>query len=487
MKYAAFAALALPALASAHRAKFRRDATTTTSADADNSAAVSAAEAGATSTGTLPDSITFSLASTNPTALPLSEIATGTAQTQSTIAISTTYATGSKPTQIPNAPALPDAIALIPTNYPTLDKTPPTDSTMVQEWVKQVMNSGVEIPDIPVTNPGGCSNNTAAVANASETCWWTCGGCVRETDIQYCPTQNHWGVSYDDGPSPYTPNLLQYFDQQDIRSTFFVVGSRAISRPAMLQDEYMMGNQIAVHTWSHPYMTTRTNEEVIAELGWTKKIIHDALGVTPIYWRPPYGDIDDRVRAISTAMNLTPIIWTRISATMTFDTTDWSIVGGTANVYSVLDKWQEIMGNSTNIDTGFIVLEHDLFEQTVDMATGYILPQALAHEPKYNMTPIIECLDMPLANSYVETNDNTSNPLPLVAYLANHTVSVSSSASKATQTTSGTGSASGSASSGSGSGGSDAQSSDAMSIMSVSPALLTAAIGVLAGACTLFL
>jgi peptidoglycan/xylan/chitin deacetylase (PgdA/CDA1 family) len=36
-----------------------------------------------------------------------------------------------------------------------------------------------------------------------------------------------------------------------------------------------------VHTWSHPSLTTLTNEEIIAELGWSKKIISDVLGVTP--------------------------------------------------------------------------------------------------------------------------------------------------------------------------------------------------------------
>lgn len=95
---------------------------------------------------------------------------------------------------------------------------------------------------------------------------------------------------------------------------------------------------------------------------------------------------------------------------------DWSIPGGKTDVYQVLDNWQQIMGNSTKIDTGFIVLEHDLFEQTVDVATGYILPQALAHTPKYNMTPIIECLNQPLANAYLETNDNASHTLPLGEY-----------------------------------------------------------------------
>lgn len=210
----------------------------------------------------------------------------------------------------------------IPTNYPKLDVTPPTDSDEAKQWIQEVMDSGVYIPDIPPTNPGGCANNTAALANATEsgTCWWTCGGCTRATDVSVCPTKNSWGVSYDDGPSPYTPNLLKYFDQEDIRATFFAIGSRIISRPAILQDEYMTGNQIAVHTWSHPYMTTKTTEEVIVELAWTKKVIKDSLGVTPIYWRPPYGDIDDRVRAISQALNLVPILWTRISPTQTFDT-----------------------------------------------------------------------------------------------------------------------------------------------------------------------
>jgi len=81
----------------------------------------------------------------------------------------------------------------------------------------------------------------------------------------------------------------------------------------------------AVHTWSHPALTTLSNEQIIAELGWTKKIIKDVLGVTPNMMRPPYGDIDDRVRAISLAMGLTPVMWTRISPLATFDTDGKSV------------------------------------------------------------------------------------------------------------------------------------------------------------------
>jgi peptidoglycan/xylan/chitin deacetylase (PgdA/CDA1 family) len=67
---------------------------------------------------------------------------------------------------------------------------------------------------------------------------------------------------------------------------------RVISFPAMLQYEYMTEHHIAVHTWSHPPLTTLSNEAIIAELGWSKKVIKDVLGVTPNLMRPPYGDIE---------------------------------------------------------------------------------------------------------------------------------------------------------------------------------------------------
>ena len=58
----------------------------------------------------------------------------------------------------------------------------------------------------------------------------------------------------------------------------------------------------------------------MAELGWTRKAIRRVLGVTPTTMRPPFGDIDDRVRAISLAMGMVPIMWTRTPSGGVFDT-----------------------------------------------------------------------------------------------------------------------------------------------------------------------
>jgi len=363
----------------------------------------------------------FSLLSENPTAIPIASIVVN-APSAPTSPLPTPATPGSKPSNIPNAPGIPNISKLLPSNYPALDKPPPTDSSEVQQWIQAVQASGVQIPNIPPNVPGGCPANLGAASNAS-VCWWTCGGCTRETDVTTCPEKYSWGLTYDDGPAPYTPDLLSYLDQVNLKATFFVVGYRSISFPALLQEEYLKGHQIGVHTWSHTALTTQTNEEIIAELGWTKKVIKDVLGVTPTTMRPPYGDIDDRVRAICKAMDLVPVIWTRISASATFDTEDFFIHSGNVSVQEVLYNWDNILGNASVINTGFIVLEHDLFQQTVEVATGYILPDALAYKPSFNITPVVECLNLQPGDAYIETNANSTDPLPLANTTSNSTSS----------------------------------------------------------------
>ncbi|KAG5219503.1 carbohydrate esterase family protein [Salix suchowensis] len=303
----------------------------------------------------IPPPPAVSLLSTNPTAVPLTQIVAGQ-PSPATIPLATTYTAGTVPSGLPEAPGLPSR----------------------------------------------ASNTT--------NCWWTCGGCTREDDITSCPDKMTWGLTYDDGPAFYTPNLLQYLAEQKIKSTFFTVGSRVISAPATLQAMHVEGHQISVHTWAHPPLTTLTNDEIIAELGWSRKAIKDVLGVTPNTFRPPYGDIDDRVRAIAKAMGMVPVLWTRIGPYATFDTDDFNINGGITTVQQVLVNWKNILGNATSMNTGFIVLEHDLFPQAVEAATGYILPDAIAHQPPFKIEPVITCLNKPLRDAYVETNDNKTNP-----------------------------------------------------------------------------
>lgn len=381
--------------------------------------------------------------------LPNLSALTSGAPTDATVPLDTTYTGGAQPTKVSGAGPLPSLSTVLVSNYPALDQIPPTDSVQVKQWMSQIDFS--KVPNYNVTD-GTCAGSPSAINDGR--CWWTCGGCTRATDITQCPDKNTWGLSYDDGPSPYTPLLLDYLDSKNTTTTFFLVGSRVISRPEMVQSEYMAGHQLSVHTWSHPYLTKLTNEQIVAELGWTKKVIKDVTGVTPNTFRPPYGDIDDRVRAIAAQMGLTPIIWTSITVggvTTNFDTTDWNIPGGTATGASALSKFDAILNTyAPQLNSGFIVLEHDLYQQTVDLAVGYVLPGALAGG-KYKLKSIIQCLNLPLSEAYIETSSNTTSTKITSAAGGStyYQAAGGSQTGSAVTASSGSGGASGSASAGS--------------------------------------
>ncbi|KAF8305093.1 glycoside hydrolase/deacetylase [Clavulina sp. PMI_390] len=355
-----------------------------------------------------------SLHSTNPTAVPLTSIVS-THTTEATVPIAHTATPGVAPS-ITSAPPIPTWVFSPTMGYPDLDHVPPTNSTEVQQWIAEVAATGIQIPDIPLSVDGSCENDTAKANNPSY-CWWTCGGCTRDTDITTCPDKMTWGLTYDDGPTPSTPHLLNYLEANELRTTFFVVGSRAVSYPDILQAEYAGLHQFPFLNRSF----TVTNDQIIAELGWTRKAIKDILGVTPLYMRPPYGDIDDRVRAICKAMNLTPVMWSNYS-TNYFDTNDWHIPAG-YSVDGVIDTFEEILNDASKLDTGFIVLEHDLYAQMVDVAIGYVLPDAMARKD-ITFSNVIECLHKPLGDAYLETNNNVTNPIG-----GNNTLSMSVSTS----------------------------------------------------------
>lgn len=81
--------------------------------------------------------------------------------------------------------------------------------------------------------------------------------------------------------------------------------------------------------------------------------------------RPPYGDIDDRVRYIALQMGLTPIIWTAYQGN-TFDTRDWQIGAGVVNATSVYMNFENYLALAVNsLPSGFVVLAHDLYQQSV--------------------------------------------------------------------------------------------------------------------------
>ncbi|RUS24807.1 glycoside hydrolase/deacetylase [Jimgerdemannia flammicorona] len=269
---------------------------------------------------------------------------------------------GSAKAAVPNATDTPSRTG----QYPVWDQVPRTDDPQIVEWLKSVDLS--QAPNIPLSKDGTCPKSFDP-----NICWWTCNGCTRPDDVVVCRKAKTWGLTYDDGPTRYTKYLLEHLNKKALTATFFIVGSRAAESPLVVAEEARLGHQLAVHTWSHHALTSLTNEQIAAELLWTSKAIFDASGLYPAYFRPPYGDIDDRVRYVAKAVGMTPVIWTS-----GYDTEDWQI--GSNPKYtekSIITTFTSWIPKILALKTGFITLEHDLSGSSVITATK-LLPIAIA-------------------------------------------------------------------------------------------------------------
>jgi peptidoglycan/xylan/chitin deacetylase (PgdA/CDA1 family) len=103
-------------------------------------------------------------------------------------------------------------------------------------------------------------------------------------------------LSFDDGPSPWTPPMLDLLAEHRARATFFVLGANVPGREDILRRALAEGHELGLHTWSHPNLTELSDDLIREEMSKTKAEIERAVGVSCRLWRPPYYAVDERVR-----------------------------------------------------------------------------------------------------------------------------------------------------------------------------------------------
>lgn len=259
-----------------------------------------------------------------------------------------------------------DGVTYAPVGSPTwssaFPQSSPIPSALPAEWVG-ALNAAVaagKIPNIPQSSntpgvnpvyPPGVNPSGPEVCSATYKC-------RNPADIWDAPT-GFFASSFDDGPLPPTTQLVQFFNSNNETTTHFMIGINIINNPQQFLAAFTSSHDIGVHTWTHPYMTTLSNLDVLGQLGWTIQLIHNSTGGrVPKYWRPPYGDSDNRVRAIAKEVfGMDTVIWNQ-------DTGDWSLtVTGGTNPQAVQSSMQQWLTGPKS--PGLIILEHELTPQSV--------------------------------------------------------------------------------------------------------------------------
>lgn len=114
-------------------------------------------------------------------------------------------------------------------------------------------------------------------------------------------------LTFDDGPSEWTPAILDLLREHDVKATFFVIGAHIEGSEGILLRADYEGHAIGNHTWSHPRLTDpgMTSSKIWRELKHTSAKIAEVTGTWPAAWRAPYYAIDERVDYIARDLGLT--------------------------------------------------------------------------------------------------------------------------------------------------------------------------------------
>jgi peptidoglycan/xylan/chitin deacetylase (PgdA/CDA1 family) len=120
----------------------------------------------------------------------------------------------------------------------------------------------------------------------------------------------HVALTFDDGPDPqHTPALLALLADRQVTATFFLLGEMVVQAPGLAADLAAAGHEVAVHGWSHRYLTLRGPRDTWSDLRRATDLIAEATGTVPRRFRPPYGVLSGPALVAARRLRLTPVLW----------------------------------------------------------------------------------------------------------------------------------------------------------------------------------
>ncbi len=162
-----------------------------------------------------------------------------------------------------------------------------------------------------------------------------CTGLGRHT-VRSGPARHKWvALTFDDGPSLYTDDVLRILDHNHVHATFFQIGQQVPAYAGLERKILAHGNELANHSWRHAMGPGE------GDLRQTSDVIEHATGFRPCAFRPPGGYLPSSTAAAAAALGMVSVIWD-------VDTRDWTTPGSAS-----------ILHVATSGGHGSIVLMHD--------------------------------------------------------------------------------------------------------------------------------
>lgn len=158
------------------------------------------------------------------------------------------------------------------------------------------------------------------------------------------PSKPMVALTFDDGPSQYTPGILDTLEKNESRATFFEVGNRINWYPDTVLRISQAGCEIGNHSFDHALLGNASASKIQSEISKTDAKIKAITGNKPALLRPPYGSIGSSLRKNA---GKPMILWS-------IDTLDWKSRNADTVYRTVMNR----------VKDGDIILMHDIYGST---------------------------------------------------------------------------------------------------------------------------
>ncbi|EDR03042.1 carbohydrate esterase family 4 protein [Laccaria bicolor S238N-H82] len=227
--------------------------------------------------------------------------------------------------------------------------------------------------------------------------------------VYSCTVPNTVALTFDDGPYIYLPDVVNALVAAGVKGTFFFIlqvfdEGGCIYTPAMVSNvlyAYNHGMQVASHTWSHPYLTSLSQDQVVSQMSQIDLAIEQITGALPAFMRPPYGAFNDGVLQAAAARNQTVVVWDfewvivrtiyrkseplkifALGPTSSGDSTG-------ASPAQQMASYDALVARRPNT---VLSLEHEVYETSAHEVIPYAIQKLKG--AGYNLVTVAECLGM---------------------------------------------------------------------------------------------
>lgn len=179
-------------------------------------------------------------------------------------------------------------------------------------------------------------------------------------------------ITFDDGPSRYTLKVKEIMDKYNVKGTFFMLGRNlSTGYTDTLKSLVNSGYEIGIHGYSHKMLTRLSDYKLDKEINYTKELLSNMTGSDVFLVRPPYGEINNRIKK---KYDVPYILWS-------IDTKDWKLKDANKIYEKVINE----------VSDGDIILMHETYLPSVT-ALDMIIPKL--QEMGYQIVTVSELANL---------------------------------------------------------------------------------------------